>query len=63
MEYRRYIKMLQSHLALLDVGGPALPTRSLSASISLQHLSVSEFPQWLTPHELQISLDTCFPAP
>ncbi|WP_146070280.1 hypothetical protein [Arthrobacter sp. GMC3] len=60
---RQYMKMLQLHLALLDVGGPALPTVALSAAINQMHYRNDDFSPWLTSLELSVSLDTWFPAP
>lgn len=61
-EHRRFTRMLQFHLALIDVGGPAPPTVALSGMIDRPRRR-RRFSPWLTEFELGVSLTTWFPAP
>lgn len=61
-DHRRFVRLLQLHLALLDQGDPSLPTIALSAALDRRAYGTAEFTQ-LTPVELSVSLTTWFPAP
>lgn len=62
-EHRRYVRMLQLHLAMLDPGAPALATVALSVALDPRTTRSPETTDWLTPLELSASLTTWFPAP
>ena len=63
-EHRRFVRMLQTHLTLLDTGAPTLSTTALS--LALDHASAdadTDAGRWLTPLELATALTSWFPAP
>ncbi|NNC14102.1 hypothetical protein HII28_19805 [Planctomonas sp. JC2975] len=62
-EHRRYVRMLQLHLALLDDGDPALSTIAVSAALEDALARDTESDPWLTPLECSVSLTSWFPAP
>ena len=63
-EHRRYTRMLQLHLALIDGAGPSLPSIALSTALDRTRLIAdADGTRWLTPLELSASLTTWFPAP
>jgi len=63
-EHRRYTRMLQLHLALLDGGGPSLSMVALSTALeSTGGFAGDDDVRWLTALELSVSLTTWFPAP
>lgn len=63
-EHRRYTRMLQLHLALLDGSGPSLPSIALSTALDRTKTTAdAEDTRWLTPLELSVSLTAWFPAP
>lgn len=59
----RYVRMLQTHLLLVDDGGPSLGTIALSVALERRGAVSDEEPRWLTPLELSASLTSWFPAP
>ena len=74
-EHRRFTRMLQLHLALIDPGGPALPTLALSLELDEglprrrfngpdpEPLPDGDPRSQLTRLELATALSTWFPAP
>lgn len=62
-EHRRYVTLLQLHIALLDGGAPSLPSIALSAAIAPPNWPTGKRERWLSPTELSVSLSTWFPAP
>jgi len=61
--HRRYVRLLQLHLALLDPGNPTLTTIALNGALEARRRPPSEEELWLSPLELSASLTSWFPAP
>lgn len=61
-EHRRYVRMLQLHLALIDGGSPSVPTIALSAALTAPWQSPAGSAR-LTDLERLVSFSTWFPAP
>lgn len=63
-EHVRYVRMLQTHLALVDAGGPELPTIALTVALERPRSPApGSDRRRLTPLELSVSLTSWFPAP